>query len=88
MGGEPAAIFEISSLSTFNLHAVLNRGTDMQAEVIFDVVGGVGSFSFNSQNYKPNNNTIEISIGSLIYSTSRVFKPTYSYDVPEDEILS
>ena len=77
-----------SNLSTFNLHAVLNRGTDKQAEVIFDVVGGVGSFSFNSQNYKPNNNTIEISIGSLIYSTSRVFKPTYSYDVPEDEILS
>ena len=77
-----------SNLATFNLHATLNRGTEKQVEVIFDVVGGVGSFSFNSQNYKPNNNTIEISIGSLIYSTSRVFKPTYSYDVPEDEILS
>jgi nitrous oxidase accessory protein NosD len=77
-----------SNLATFNLHATLNRGTEKQVEVIFDIVGGVGSFSFNSQNYKPNNNTIEISIGSLIYSTSRVFKPTYSYDVPEDEILS
>lgn len=77
-----------SNLAKFNLYATLNRGTDKQVEVIFDVVGGVGSFSFNSKNYNPNNNTIEISIGSLIYSTSRVFKPTYSYDVPESEISS
>ena len=77
-----------SNLPTFDLYATLNRGTDKEVEVIFDVVGGVGSFSFNSQNYYPNNNTIEISIGSLIYSTSRVFKPTYSYEVPESEILS
>lgn len=32
------------------------------------------------------NNIIEISVGSLIYSTSRVFKVTYAYEVPESEI--
>ena len=77
-----------SNLATFNLYATLNRGTDKQIEVIFDVVGGVGSFSFNSQNYNLINNTIEISIGSLIHSTSRVFKATYFYEVPESEIPS
>lgn len=75
-----------SNLSTFDLYATLNRGTDKQVEVIFDVVNGVGSFSFNAENYNAANNTIEISIGSLLESTTRIFLPTYSYQVPESEI--
>ena len=75
-----------SNLPKFNLYATLNRGTEKAAEVIFDVVDGVGTFTFDSSNFNDGNNTIEISVGSLIYSTSRVFKVTASYEVPESEI--
>ena len=57
-----------------------------KGEVIFDVVNGVATFKFDSLNFYSQNNTIEISIGSLINSTLRAFKPTYTYVVPEDEI--
>lgn len=68
------------------MYATLNRGTEKQAEVVFDVVNGVGTFGFNASNYNDTNNIIEISVGSLIYSTSRVFKVTYAYEVPQGEI--
>ncbi len=75
-----------SNLSKFDMYATLNRGTDNQSEVIFDVVNGVGTFNFNSAKYNAGDNIIEISIGSLIDSTSRVFKVTYAYEVPQSEI--
>lgn len=75
-----------SNLPEFDMYVTLNRGTDKQAEIIFDVIGGIGTFKFPSQNYDVQNNTIEISIGSLIHSTSRVFKSEYTYDVPKSEI--
>lgn len=75
-----------SNLPKFDLFATLNRGTDKQVEVIFDVVDGIGTFSFDSAGFNSSNNIIEISVGSLIYSTSRVFQVTYSYDVPQNEI--
>lgn len=75
-----------SNLPKFDMYATLNRGTDKEIEVIFDVVNGVATFKFDSLNFYSQNNTIEISIGSLINSTLRAFKPTYTYVVPENEI--
>ena len=75
-----------ANLPEFDMFATLNRGTDKQVEVVFDVINGIGTFTFNSSNFNSTNNVIEISIGSLIDSTSRVFKVTYMYEVPEGEI--
>ena len=75
-----------SNLPEFDMFATLNRGTDKQVEAVFDVVDGVGTFTFDSSNFNSANNVIEISIGSLVDSTSRVFKVTYKYEVPEGEI--
>lgn len=75
-----------SNLPEFDMFATLNRGTDKQKEIAFNVVDGVGTFTFDSSNFNSTNNVIEISIGSLIDSTSRVFKVTYLYKVPEGEI--
>ena len=75
-----------ANLPEFDMFATLNRGTDKQVEAVFDVVDGVGTFTFDSSNFNSTNNVIEISIGSLIDSTSRVFKVTYLYEVPEGEI--
>ena len=75
-----------SNLSKFDMYATLNRGTDKEIEVVFDVINGVGTFTFDKENYNDANNLIEISVGSLLYSTSRIFKVTYSYNVPENEI--
>lgn len=77
-----------SNLPKFDMYATLNRGTDKQVEVIFDVIDGVGTFNFNATDYIAGNNTIEISIGSLLYSTSRTYKVTYLFKVPETEIIS
>ena len=74
------------NLPVFDMFATLNRGTDKQVEVVFDVVNGIGTFSFDSTKFNSTGNVIEISIGSLVNSTSRVFKVTYSYEVPEGEI--
>ena len=54
-------------------------------EINFIVVDGVGSFTFSSADYGSDNG-IDISIGSLLNSTSRTFKVTYHHDVPESEI--
>ena len=75
-----------SNLPVFDMFATLNRGTDKEMEVVFDVVEGIGTFTFDSENFNSTKNVIEISIGSLIDSTSRVFKVTYLYEVPESEI--
>ena len=76
---------QASDLSKFDLYATLNRGTDNEIEVVFDVINGVGTFTFDTSHYVADNNKIEISVGSLLYSTSRVFKVTYEYTVPENE---
>ena len=75
-----------SSLPVFDMFATLNRGTDNEVEVAFDVIDGIGTFTFDASKFNSAGNVIEISIGSLIDSTSRVFKVTYSYEVPESEI--
>ncbi|MBQ2665165.1 Ig-like domain repeat protein [Methanobrevibacter sp.] len=69
-----------SNLPVFDMFATLNRGTDKEVEVVFDVINGVGTFTFDSSNYNDVKNIIEISIGSLLNSTSRVFKVTYLYE--------
>ena len=75
-----------SNLPVFDMFATLNRGTDNEMEVVFDVVDGIGNFTFDASRFNVSDNIIEISVGSLINSISRVFKVTYSYDVPEYEI--
>ena len=77
---------QASNLPDFDLFATLNWGTDNPAEVNFNVINGVGSFSFNSSDYNADSNTISITVASLIDSTSRVPKIIYSYEVPESEI--
>ena len=77
-----------SNLPKFDMYATLNRGTDKQIEIVFDVIDGVGTFNFNAANYIAGNNTIEISIGSLLYSTSRTYKVAYTFRVPESEIIA
>ena len=77
-----------SNLPEFDMYATLNRGSDKQIEVNFNVVDGVGSFNFDAGNYNNQSNIIEISVGSLLNSTSRVFAPAYSYDVPASEIIT
>ena len=77
-----------SYLPKFDLYATLNRGTDNQVEVVFYVIDGVGTFNFNVTDYNGANNVIEISIGSLIHSTSRTYKVIYQFKVPDSEILA
>ena len=72
---------QASNLPEFDLFATLNWGTANAVEVNFDVINGVGSFSFNSSDYNADNNTISITVASLIDSTSRVPKIIYSCDV-------
>ena len=75
-----------SNLPVFDMYATLNRGTDKETEVVLDVIDGIGTFSFDSSKFNSSGNLIEISIGSLINSTTRVFKVTYQHEVPESEI--
>jgi hypothetical protein len=75
-----------SKLSEFNMYATLNRASDNEVEVEFNVVNGIGTFAFDAGNYNDSNNVIEISVGSLINSTFRTFKITHSYQVPDSEI--
>ena len=75
-----------SKLSEFNMYATLNRASDKEVEVEFNVVNGIGTFAFDAGNYNDSNNVIEISVGSLINSTFRTFKITHSYQVPDSEI--
>ena len=75
-----------TNLATFDIYATLNRGTDNETEAHFWVENGTGYFSFDSSNYVDTNNTIEISIGSLINVVDRIYPVFYRYDVPESEI--
>ena len=77
-----------SNLPEFDMYATLNRGTEKEVEVNFNVTDGVGSFTFDAGNYNNQSNIVEVSIGSLLDSTSRVFKATYSYGVPASEIIA
>ena len=70
-----------SNLPEFDLYATLNRGSDKAVEVNFISSNGVAAFSFDDSDYGAENNIIEISIGSLLNSTSRVFKVIYSFTV-------
>ena len=66
-----------SNLPVFDLFVTLNR----EVELNFNVVNGVGKFNFKSDDFKSDNNTFEITVSSLINSTSRVPKIIYTYDV-------
>ena len=78
---------QASNLPEFDLFATLNWGSDNPVEVNFNVVGGVGSFKFSSADFLSDNNTISITVATLMESTSRVPNIIFSYEVPESEIL-
>ncbi|MBE6499175.1 MAG: hypothetical protein E7Z80_01325 [Methanobrevibacter thaueri] len=71
-----------SNLPIFDMFATLNN----LFEVNFNVVNGEGNFVFDASMFNVDNNVIDISVGSLINSTSRVFKVTCSYNVLDSEI--
>ena len=75
-----------TTLASFDIYATLNRGTDKETEVHFYVINGTGSFSFDKSNYIEGENTIEISVGSLINVVDRLYSVVYTYNVPESEI--
>ncbi|ADC46107.1 adhesin-like protein [Methanobrevibacter ruminantium M1] len=74
------------NLAKFDIYATINRNTDKKAEVHFYVENGTGTFSFDKSNYLDSNNTIEISVGSLINVVDRIYSVVYAYDVPDSEI--
>ena len=73
-----------SNLCEFDLYATLNKGSDNEVEVHFDVVNGVGEFSFDTTKVD-SGSTIDISVGSL-NSQERAFRSFYTYHVPDSEI--
>jgi hypothetical protein len=75
-----------TNLAQFDLYATLNRGTDKETEVHFNVINGTGSFSFDGESYLESDNKIEISAGSLINVVDRIYSVIYTYNVPETEI--
>jgi hypothetical protein len=81
------ALWELATnLAQFDLYATLNRGTDKETEVHFNVINGTGSFSFDGESYLESDNKIEISAGSLINVVDRIYSVIYTYNVPETEI--
>ena len=75
-----------TNLATFDIYATLNRNSDKKTEVHFYVINGTGTFSFDKANYLDTDNTIEISVGSLINVVDRIYSVIYSYNVPKSEI--
>ena len=75
-----------TSLASFDMYATLNYGTEKQTEVHFYVVNGTGQFSFDKANYIDGDNTIKISVGSLINPDFRLYDVIYTYEIPESEI--
>ena len=69
-----------SNLPVFEMYATLND----DVEVRFDVVNGVGVFSFDSQSFDSSNNEIKISIGSL-RDINRIFDVEMSRTLQEGE---
>ena len=75
-----------TSLASFDIYATLNRGTDKETEVHFNVINGTGNFSFEKNQFSDSDNKIEISVGSLINIVDRLYTVVYTYNVPESEI--
>ena len=76
-----------SNLPEFDLYATLNKGTESEQEVHFNVIKGVGQFNFDLTNVTGDNNFIDISVGSLS-SQERVFKSFYTYRIKVDTSFS
>ncbi|WP_405303901.1 right-handed parallel beta-helix repeat-containing protein [Methanobrevibacter sp.] len=76
-----------SNLCEFDLYATLNKGTEYEQEVNFNVTNGVGQFSFDTSKFINDINVIDISVGSL-NSQERVFRSFYTYRIKIDTNLS
>lgn len=70
-----------SNLPVFEMYAMLNDNH----EIKFNVVNGVGTFSFDAQNFSEGANEIKISIGSL-NDENRTFKVEMSKILESSEI--
>lgn len=69
-----------SNLPVFDMYATLND----DVEVKFDVINGVGVFSFDSQSFNSSHNEIKVSIGSL-KDINRIFNVEMSRTLEEGE---
>ncbi|AMD17186.1 hypothetical protein TL18_03605 [Methanobrevibacter sp. YE315] len=70
-----------SALPRFDMYATLNNET----EVVFDVVNGVGTFSFDIDDFDLTYNEIQVSIGSLT-DQDRIFKAEMTKILNSSEI--
>ena len=70
-----------SNLPTFEMYATLNNDT----EVVFNVINGVGEFTFDSSAFDNESNVIKVSIGSL-KDTARYFEVLMSKVLQNGEI--
>ena len=70
-----------TNLATFDIYATLNRNSDKKAEAHFLVINGTGTFSFDDSSYLDSDNIIEISVGSLITPSFRIYNVIYSQNV-------
>ena len=75
-----------TDLPRFDIYAILNRDSDSACEVNFDVISGVGQFSFNTSDFKADSNIIEFSVISVNDYSNRLYKIFYTYNVPDSEI--
>ncbi len=73
-------------LPVFDMYAVLNRGTQNEVEIQFNVTEGIGEFSFSGEQFiTGETNIIDIAILSL-NDHARLYKVCYTYEVPQSEI--
>ena len=75
-----------TNLPRFDIYAILNRETNNACEINFDVINGVGQFSFNVSDFKSDSNIIEFSVISINDDSNRLYKVFYTYNVSNSEI--
>lgn len=71
-----------TELPNFTMYFTFNMN---KTEKVVNIVNGVGTVSFEKEYYESNNNTIEISTGTLI-NPDRIYKVLYTYTIPNNEI--
>ncbi|WP_409200070.1 right-handed parallel beta-helix repeat-containing protein [Methanobrevibacter sp. DSM 116169] len=72
-------------LPEFEIHFTLNYLKDKEIEQVVTIKNGVGTLSFNKNNYYDTNNLIEASCGSL-KDLNRIYHVIFTYNVPDSEI--
>ncbi len=70
-----------SKLPVFNMYATLNDNV----EIVFDVINGVGVFTFDTQKFTTGENVIKVSSGFL-NDSDRIFKVEMSKTLDDSEV--